>query len=58
MTEFWNLPQEDFDACDPLQWWLGSLGHCTTQFPQLYHIVHYVLILDNYLYLSPSYLLS
>ena len=36
LTKFWNFPQEDFDTCDPLQWWHS----CCAQFPQLYHLVH------------------
>ena len=35
LTEFWNLQQEDFDTCDPLQWWHGHRA----QFPQLYRLV-------------------
>ena len=35
LTNFWNLPQEDFDTCDSLQWWHGYHA----QFPQLYHLV-------------------
>ena len=35
LTKFWNLPQEDFDTCDPLQWWHS---HCS-QFPQFYRLV-------------------
>ena len=35
LTEFWNLPQEDFITCDPLQWWHGRRA----QFPQLYRLV-------------------
>ena len=35
LTGFWNLPPEDFDACDPFQWWHS----CCAQFPQLYCLV-------------------
>ena len=31
LEEFFSLPQEDFETCDPLQWWAG---HCS-QFPNL-----------------------
>jgi hypothetical protein len=49
LTEFWNLPQEDFDACDPLQWWYGRRA----QFPQLYRLVRDIFsIPGTYLYLS------
>jgi hAT family C-terminal dimerisation region len=33
LEEFFSLPQEDFETCDPLQWWAG---HCS-QFPNLSH---------------------
>jgi hypothetical protein len=37
LTEFWNLPQEDFDTCDPLRWWHG----CRAQFPLVFKgLVH------------------
>jgi hypothetical protein len=32
LLEFWNLQQEEFEICDPLQWWLGRKA----QFPNLY----------------------
>ena len=35
LTEYWNLPQEDFDTCNPLQWWHGHHA----QFRQLYCLV-------------------
>ena len=31
LLEYWHLPQEDFDMCDPLQWWHGR----HSQFPNL-----------------------
>jgi hypothetical protein len=31
VQEYFKLPHENFDACDPLQWWAG---HCS-QFPNL-----------------------
>lgn len=31
LEEFFKLPQEDFDSCDPLQWWAGRQA----QFPNL-----------------------
>jgi len=52
LTEFWNLPQEDFDTCDPLQWWHGHRA----QFPQLYRLVRDIFsIPGKYLYLSTSF---
>lgn len=31
LEEFWKLPQEDFENCDPIQWWAGRRA----QFPGL-----------------------
>ena len=31
LEEYFQLPQEDFDTCNPLAWWAG---HCS-QFPNL-----------------------
>jgi len=54
LTEFWNLPQEYFDTCDPLQWWHGRCA----QFPQLYHLVCDIFsIPGSYLYLRTSFLI-
>ena len=36
LWEFWNLPQKDFETCDPLKWWLGRYS----QFPNLYRLSH------------------
>jgi len=52
LTEFWNLPQEDFETCDPLQWWHGRRA----QFPQLYRLVRDIFsIPGNYLYFQPPF---
>jgi len=54
LTEFWNLPQEDFDTCDPLRWWHGRRA----QFPHLYRLVRDIFsIPGNYLYLSTAFLI-
>jgi len=29
LEEFWKLPPEDFEKCDPIQWWAGQKA----QFP-------------------------
>ena len=34
LDEFYKLPQEDFDLCKPLEWWLGR----RSQFPNLYRL--------------------
>ena len=35
LSEFWNLKQEDFEKCNPVQWWYGRRA----QFPNLYRLV-------------------
>ena len=35
LEEYYKLPHEDFDSCDPLKWWLGRRA----QFPNLYRLV-------------------
>ena len=35
VDEYFKLPQEDFESCKPLQWWLGR----RSQFPNLYRLV-------------------
>jgi len=32
LTKFWNMPQEDFETCNPIQWWHQRCA----QFPNLY----------------------
>lgn len=39
LTEFWSLPQEDFQSCDPVRWWYGRRA----QFPKLYHLARDIL---------------
>ena len=52
LTKFCNLPQEDFDTCDPLRWWHGRRA----QFPQLYRLVRDIFsIPGNYLYSSTPF---
>ena len=35
VDEYLKLPQEDFECCKPLQWWLGRCS----QFPNLYQLI-------------------
>jgi hAT family C-terminal dimerisation region len=35
LDEYFKLPQEDFDTCEPLSWWRGR----RSQFPRLYRLV-------------------
>ena len=32
LTEFWNMPQENFETCNPVQWWQQRRA----QFPNIY----------------------
>ena len=34
LEEYFRLPAEDFDACNPIQWWSGRQA----QFPNLYSL--------------------
>ena len=34
LEEYFKLPPEDFDACDPIWWWVSWRA----QFPNLYHL--------------------
>ena len=34
LEEFYKLPQEDFDTCNPIQWW----SVCCSQFPNLSYL--------------------
>ena len=34
LEEYFKLPAEDFDACNPIQWWTGQHA----QFPNLFHL--------------------
>jgi hAT family C-terminal dimerisation region len=35
LDEYFKLPREDFDTCEPLNWWRGR----RSQFPRLYRLV-------------------
>lgn len=39
LEEYFKLPQEDFDACDPVQWWGGRRA----QFPNLSRLARDIL---------------
>ena len=40
LSEFWSFPQEDFQHCDPVQWWYGRHN----QFPDLYCLAHNIFL--------------
>ena len=35
LEEYFKLPREDFETCEPLQWWRGR----RSQFPNLYRLI-------------------
>jgi hAT family C-terminal dimerisation region len=39
VQEYFKLPRENFDTCDPLQWWAGHRSQC----PNLYHFARDIL---------------
>jgi len=43
LKEFYRLPQEDFDMCDPICWWVG----CCLQFPNLSCLAHNILAIPG-----------
>jgi hAT family C-terminal dimerisation region len=39
LDEFFKLPQEDFEACNPIHWWMGRRA----QFPNLFWLARDIL---------------
>ena len=39
LMKYFKLPWEDWDLCNPHQWWVGQC----TQIPCLFHLVHNIL---------------
>ena len=51
LAEFWNLPQEDFDTCNPLNWWLSMLVRLYKNSAEILHFRgNYILWCRNILY--------
>jgi hypothetical protein len=48
LEEFYKLPQEDFNTCDPIQWWAGH----RSQFPYLSHLARDILAIPG-MFISP-----
>ena len=46
LLEFWSLPQEDFQHCDPVQWWYGRCN----QFLDLYHLARDIFSIPGVLF--------
>lgn len=47
LEEYYRLPSEDFDACDPIQWWAGRCS----QFPNLSRLARDILAIPGKLHL-------
>jgi hypothetical protein len=43
LEEFYRLPQEDFDTCDPIRWWAGR----RSQFPNLSRLARDILAIPG-----------
>jgi hAT family C-terminal dimerisation region len=43
LDEYFKLPAEDFDACNPIQWWVGR----RSQFPRLFQLARDVLCIPG-----------
>jgi hypothetical protein len=43
LEEFWKLPAEDFEICDPIQWWAGR----RSQFPDLSRLARDILAIPG-----------
>jgi hypothetical protein len=43
LEEYYRLPVEDFDACDPIQWWSGR----RSQFPNLSRLARDILAIPG-----------
>lgn len=43
LEEYFRLPVEDFETCDPIQWWAGH----RSQFPSLLHLAHDILAIPG-----------
>jgi hypothetical protein len=43
LDEFFKLPQEDFETCNPIQWWLGRRA----QFPNLFWLARDILCIPG-----------
>jgi hypothetical protein len=43
LDEYFKLPREDFDTCDPLKWWVGRQA----QFPNVYRLAGDILAIPG-----------
>jgi hypothetical protein len=47
LAEYFKLPREDWDSCNPLQWWVGRRA----QFPRLFCLARDILTIPGKCYL-------
>jgi hypothetical protein len=52
LEEYFKLPAEDFDACNPIRWWMGRRA----QFPNLFCLARDILCIPGELLLVPNLL--
>jgi hypothetical protein len=43
LEEYFKLPAEDFETCNPIQWWVGRRG----QFPRLFQLARDILCIPG-----------
>jgi hypothetical protein len=43
LEEYFKLPAEDFDNCDPIRWWVGR----RSQFPRLFQLARDILCIPG-----------
>jgi hypothetical protein len=43
LEEYFKLPAEDFDTCNPIQWWMGR----RSQFPRLFQLARDILCIPG-----------
>jgi hypothetical protein len=43
LEEYFKLPAEDFDTCNPIQWWVGR----RSQFPRLFQLARDILCIPG-----------
>jgi hAT family C-terminal dimerisation region len=43
LEEYFKLPAEDFDSCNPIRWWIGRQAH----FPNLYCLARDILCIPG-----------
>jgi hAT family C-terminal dimerisation region len=46
LEEYFKLPAEDFDTCNPIQWWMGRRA----QFPNLFRLARDILCIPGELF--------